>query len=163
MVDNEVDVMKRIRSEENLEKLLVDFTENLTGESKAMRLNSENVDSMAKEETSSLFETIRTISSVIQPEKPSEELMARVSRAAQEEFSKQVSTEKIQRIIGMAVTMDKFRKSFFQDVVAACRGAGFSLTPREVATLRSLKEDSVKEFANSLDERITKFFPTSLS
>ncbi len=73
-----------------------------------------------------------------------------------------MSVEKIQRIIGMAVTIEDFRKSLFQDIVAACRGIGLSLTPKEIAALRNLKEDAVKEFANSLDERITKFFPINL-
>jgi len=56
----------------------------------------------------------------------------------------------------MAVADNSFRKSLFQDVVAACHGLGLTLTPIEIAALRSLKEDSVKEFANSLDERISK-------
>jgi hypothetical protein len=62
----------------------------------------------------------------------------------------------------MAVTVEDFRKSLFHDIVAACRSIGFDLTPKELAALRNLKEDAVKEFANSLDERITKFFPANL-
>ncbi len=158
--------MKKRKSEEKLEELLADFAENLTDESsKPIESNSEEIRSLSAERDDflPLLETARTISTVVKPKQPSEELMARVSQAVQERFQKQVSTEKIQRIIGMAVTDEDFRKGLFQDVVAACRSAGFSLTPKEIAALRSLKEDAVEEFAGSLDERITKFFPADLS
>lgn len=168
----------KIRSEKKLEKLLVDFTDrislNLTGgEYKAVEFSSEEINSLdgvsssmtghpLEKEASSLFETVQIISSVIQPKEVSEEFVTRVSQAAQERFQEQISAEKIQRIIGMAVTMEDFRRKLFQDIVATCRGVGLSLTPKEIAALRNLKEDAVKEFANSLDERITKFFPTNL-
>ena len=113
-------------------------------------------------EEESFCETIQTISSVIRPEQPSKDFVNRVSNAVQERFDQQISTEKVQRIIGMAVTLEDFRKSLFNDVVVACRSVGFSLTPKEIAALKNIREDAVKEFANSLDERITKFFPTNL-
>jgi hypothetical protein len=179
--------MKKRGSEGKLEKLLADFTESLTRESSQ---GVEEIGSLSKdlgsssaripedpsscaqrtEKVLSLFETVRTISSVIQPKQPSEAFIARVSYATQQRMLQRLqehkltlqSTEKIQRIIGMAVTVEDFRRSLFHDIVAACRSAGFNLTPKEIAALRSLKEDAVKEFANSLDERITKFFPTNL-
>ncbi len=158
--------MKEGISEKKLEKLLVDFTESLTGEaSGATKLSSEDFDSLLEETdgNSSLFKTVRTISSAIQPRQPSEEFSASLLQAAQERFQEQTSARKIQRVISMAITDDGFRKSFFHDVVAACRNIGFDLTPQEAAALRNLKEDAVEEFANSLDERITKFFPAGLS
>lgn len=158
--------MKKRRSEEKLENLLVDFTDNLTGKaSEWMELSSARQINSLSEETDdvlSLFETVRTISSVIQPKQPSEEFIARVSHAAQEKLQEQISIEKLQRIIGMLVTDEDFRTGFFRDIVDACRSVGFNLTPKEAAALGSLKEEAVKEFANSLDERITKFFPASL-
>jgi hypothetical protein len=87
---------------------------------------------------------------------------AKILQVVQKRFQEQVSVEKIQRIIGIAVTMEDFRKSLFQDISAACHSIGMSLTPKELAALTNLKEDAVKEFANSLDERITKFFPINL-
>ena len=155
--------MKVKRSEEKLERLLVDFTEDLTGHTKKdIELNPEAIDSLPEEEVTSLFETVQTISSVIQPRQIPEGLVVRVSHAVQERFQERISAEKIQRIVGMAVMMEDFRKNLFQDIITACRGVGLSLTPKEIAALRNLKEDAVKEFANSLDERITKFFPTNL-
>jgi len=164
--------MKKRKLKEKLEKLLEDFAETPIA-FRSMELSSarqgdspeqtrEKADFASSEIISSFLKTVRTISSVIQPKQPSQESVARVSQAVQERFQEQVSTEKIQRIIGMAVMMEDFRKSLFNDIVATCRSVGFNLTPKEIAALRSLKEDAVKEFANSLDERITKFFPTNL-
>jgi len=158
--------MKKRRSVKTLEDLLADFTENLTGEVSELIESSSarQINSLSEEtdDVSSLFKTVRIISSVIQPKQPSEEFIARVSHAAQERLEEQISIEKLQRIIGMLVTDNDFRRGFFHDIVASCRNAGLNLTPREMAALRSLKEEAVKEFANSLDERITKFFPASL-
>jgi len=187
--------MKKRGSEEKLEKLLADFTESLQASELFEKKLAKLAGSATRDETDaeaycnaslwkrlpsffskslasvqSLFETIRTISSVIQPKQPSEEFMARVSYAAQErlqsqvaeELREQISAEKIQRIIGMAVTVEDFRRNLFHDIVTACHSVGLSLTPKEIAALQHLKEDAVKEFANSLDERITKFFPTNL-
>ncbi len=154
-----------MKKKKKLEKQLADFTESLTqGAAWPRKLDSGGTNSPPEEadEILSLFETIRTVSSVIQPKQPSEEFMARVSHAVQERFQEQLSTEKIQRIIGMAVTKEDFRKSLFHDIVAACRSIGFNLTPSEIAALKNLREDAVEEFANSLDERITKFFPANL-
>ncbi len=155
--------MKKRRSEKRLENLLVSFTEDLTGEAgEIVDLHSEEMDSLSEKEVLSLFEAVQTISSVIQPEKAPEGLVNRISHTVKGRFQEQISAEKIQRIVGMAVTMEDFRKSLFQDIVVTCRSIGLALTPKEIVALRNLKEDAVKEFANSLDERITKFFPTNL-
>lgn len=150
--------MKNMKEQE-LEKLLVEYTEGLSEENKSedIELLSEELDS-----DSSLFETVQLLSSTIKPKKPSEEFAARLSQAAQQKFQEQMAAEKIRRIIGMVVTDGEFRQSFFHDMITACRDAGFDLTKREIAALRNLKEDAVEKFANSLDERITKFFPAGL-
>ena len=112
-----------------LGKLLVDYTESLEEGSSVSEFDE-------TDETAPLFETVRTLSSVMQPKQPSEEFSARIfqavqAKAAQEEFQEKVakeqknSAEKIQKIIAMAVTDGSFRKGFFHDVVAACRGVGF--------------------------------------
>jgi hypothetical protein len=156
--------MRKGRSEEKLEKVLADFTESLAGKTDAtMAVNSKEVDPLLREEALPLFKTVQIISSVIQPRQLPEGFEIRASHAARERFQEQMSAKKIQRIIGMAVTMEDFRKSLFQNIVTTCRGIGVTLTPSEIASLRNLKEDAVKEFANSLDERITKFFPINLS
>lgn len=177
--------MKKRGQDEELGKSLTDSTRQA---SQMMELSLEEINALAEEadRPSSFLETARIISSVVQPKQPSEELIARVSHAVQERFrerisateqeesqkqvsaaeqeesQEQMSAEKIQRIIGMAATDEAFRESFFQDIDAACRSVGINLTPSELAALKSLREDAVREFANSLDERITKFFLTGL-
>ena len=152
--------MKKRASEEKLEKLLVGFTENLAEKADG----AEEIDSLSTEtgDASSLFDTVLTISSVIQAKQPPKEFSARLSQVVRARFQEQIAAEKIRRIIDKATSDETFRKSFFRDMVAACGSIGLSLTPQEMAALRELKEDSVEEFANSLDERISKFFPTSL-
>ena len=153
--------MKKRASEEEIEELLVKFTENLTEKANG----SEEIDSLSTEtgDASSLFDTVRTMSSVIQPKQPSKEFSTRLSQVVRARFQEQIAAEKIQRIIDKAASDETFRKSFFRDMVAACGSIGLSLTPQEMAALGELKEEAVEEFANSLDERISKFFPTNLS
>ncbi len=154
--------MKDERLEEKLETLLVDFTESLAVEPSAVGAVYEEIAPSSAEEASSLLGAIQTISAVIRPKPLPEGFADRICDVAQERFQEQISSEKIQRIIGMAISREEFRRSFFQDIAAACRGIGLSLTPIEMAALRTIREDIVDEFANSLDERITKFFPINL-
>ena len=81
--------MKKRNAEEKLEEVLLDFTESLAGGTGWSRdSGSEEFASLPEEmrsEALSLFETVRTVSSVIQKQ-PSEEFMARVSRVVQERF-----------------------------------------------------------------------------
>ena len=106
--------MKRTGSAEKLEELLVGFTENLTeGASRSMELDSTGqIDSLpeeAKGEALSLFETVRTISSVIQPKQPSEEFMARVSNAVQEKFQEQI--QGLPKQLALDVKMQHYEKN----------------------------------------------------
>ena len=152
--------MKKRDSKERLERLLVEFTESL-GEDPGRA--EEILSSSAETEAAlSLLNTVRLISSVIQPKQPSEEFSARLSQAVQERFQQRTFEEfgdKIRRIVDMAASDDDFRRNFFRDRIAACRSIGLDLTPQEMAALREIKEDTVEEFSNNLDERISKFFP----
>lgn len=160
--------MRKRWYKEKLEDFLVDYTESLTGKvvmGMTKNISKENSkDSTLSKEEKSLFETIQIISEVLRPRWPSSEFTDRICYSVRDKFEAlpDISTEKIQRIIGMAVTMEDFRKNLFQDVVTACESVGFNLTPKEIAALKNIREDAVKEFASSLDERVTKFFPTNL-
>lgn len=163
--------MRKRKAREKLEKLLVDVTEGTTERASCsekaeygniIHLSQVFDDQAFRDNASSLLETIQTISSVVYPRQPAEEFTARVSNAVQERFQSQVSKEKIQKIIGKAVTDEEFRRSLFQDVVVACHDIGVTLKPREIAALRSLKEDAVRDFSDSLDERISKIFTINM-
>lgn len=108
---------------------------------------------------------IELLSKLLKPKAPAADFERRLSVKLQSEFQKVqqekekvigLDMEKIQRIIGMAVTNESFRKSLFQDAAGACRNAGFNLSELELAALKNLKEDAVIEFADELDERISK-------
>ena len=149
--------MKERASEERIEELLAEFTENL-----AEKEDGSEKSVSAPEEAGSdrsLFETAQMLSSVIRPKQPSEEFSARLSKVLQE----RMAAGRIRRVIDKAMMDEDFRKSLFHDMVAACRSIGLSLTPQEAAALRELKEESVEDFANSLDERISKFFPANIT
>ena len=154
--------MERYDSEERIERLLEDFTENLTPKAcRPMGLSSSEINCLSEEtgdDVTSLLDTIEAISAVVRPRQPSEEFMAEVIQIAQERLEEKIPLQKIQNIIGMLVAHEDFRKSFFQDMVGACRSIGVNLTPMEIAALSNLREEVVGEFATSLDERITKFF-----
>ena len=85
-----------------------------------------------------------------------------IPRIGEEKAINQVDMEKIQRIIGMAVTNEHFRRHLFEDAAGACRKAGFDLSKLELAALKNLKSDAVIKFAGELDERISKkaIFPS---
>jgi len=71
-----------------LGKLLVDYTESLEGESGVSEFDDTS-------ETSPLFETVRTLSSVMQPKQPSEDFSARVFQAVQERVAQGEFQEKV--------------------------------------------------------------------
>ena len=133
--------MRRRSSKKELEKSLIEFTENLTGEAE----ETEKVDSLSAEagDTSSLFDTVRTISSTLQPKQPSDDFAARLSQAV-----------RLRYIVDRAVADRDFRETFFEDKVAACHSIKIDLTPREMAILQDLEEDALEEFAKNLGKEM---------
>ena len=65
-----------------------------------------------------------------------------------------MSQESVERIIGRAVTDADFRQRLIDNAAEACKG--YDLTPDELAALEALDADSVKQFAGTLDARISK-------
>ena len=114
------------------------------------------------EESSSPFDTVSTESSVSRAEQPSEEFADKLYQAVQERFMSpevqaKVREEIIARarvIVHRAVTDADFRKRFFEDMVTACQSIGIHLTQREIDFLQNLKEDALKEFAESLSKGV---------
>ncbi len=131
--------MRKRNSKKELETLLVEFTESLTGKVG----EAEKMDSLSVEagDASPLFDTVRTISSALQPKQPSEEFAARLSR-----------TVRLRYIIGRAVADRDFREKFFEDKVAACHSIKIDLTSREMAVLQGLEVDALEEFSKSLGQ-----------
>ncbi len=151
--------MKKKVSEERIEELLVDFTESLTGKDGG----SEKIDSLSAEagDAASLFDTVRTISSVLQPGQPSEEFAARLPQIVRAQM-------RIRRIVDMLAADRAFREKFFRDMDAACREVEIELTSQEITILSELKEDAMKKdairkFTENLGTRLSEVFSTSSS
>jgi hypothetical protein len=65
-----------------------------------------------------------------------------------------MSQESVERIIGRAVTDADFRQRLIDNAAEACKD--YDLTPDELAALEALDAESVKQFAGTLDSRISK-------
>ncbi|MBI1925869.1 Franean1_4349 family RiPP [Candidatus Poribacteria bacterium] len=71
------------------------------------------------------------------------------------EQGKGLDTERIQQIIGMAVTDEHFRRQLFEDAESACRKAGFNLSELELAALKNLKADCIRKGRKGRKGRIS--------
>jgi hypothetical protein len=65
-----------------------------------------------------------------------------------------MSLEAVQQIIGRAVVDAEFRQQLIDNAREAC--AAYELTEEELAALEALDSESLKNFAGTLDARISK-------
>ena len=65
-----------------------------------------------------------------------------------------MSQHEVERVIGRAVTDSAFREALIENAREACKG--YDLTEDELAALEALDAESLKAFAGTLDERISK-------
>lgn len=65
-----------------------------------------------------------------------------------------MSMEAVQAVIGRAVTDAEFRQKLIDNAREACKG--YDLTPEELDSLEALDAESLKQFAGTLDARISK-------
>lgn len=66
-----------------------------------------------------------------------------------------MSKEALESVIGRAVTDSEFRQALFANPDEAL--AGFDLTDKETAGLKTLDAETLDSMAGSLDERISKW------
>ncbi len=64
-----------------------------------------------------------------------------------------MSAEESRKVVSRAVMDEEFRNTLFSNPDKAL--AGYELTPEEVSALRSIPAETIDEFANNLDERIS--------
>ena len=65
-----------------------------------------------------------------------------------------MSQHEVERVIGRAVTDSAFREALIKNAREACKE--YNLTEDELAALEALDAESLKAFAGTLDERISK-------
>ena len=67
-----------------------------------------------------------------------------------------MSAEESRKVVSRAVMDEDFRKTLFSDPDKAL--TGYDLTPNEITALRSIPAETIDDFANNLDERISRSF-----
>lgn len=65
-----------------------------------------------------------------------------------------MSMQAVQAVIGRAVTDAEFRQKLIDNAREACEG--YDLTEEEINSLEALDSESLKQFAGTLDTRISK-------
>lgn len=65
-----------------------------------------------------------------------------------------MSQEAVQMILGRALTDPEFRQRLIDSAADACQG--YDLTAEELAALEALDAESLKQFAGTLDDRISR-------
>jgi len=64
-----------------------------------------------------------------------------------------MSTEDTRKVVSRAVLDEEFRKTLYGDPNKALEG--YDLSPEEIQALRAVPAETIDEFANSLEERIS--------
>ena len=64
-----------------------------------------------------------------------------------------MSAEETRKVVSRAVMDEEFRNTLFSNPDKALEG--YDLTPEEINALRSIPAETIDEFANNLDERIS--------
>ena len=64
-----------------------------------------------------------------------------------------MSAKETRKVVSLAVMDEEFRNTLFSDPDKA--RVGYDLTPEEINALRSIPAETIDEFANNLDERIS--------
>lgn len=65
----------------------------------------------------------------------------------------------VERAIGRLLTDEQFRQAFRQDPAAACREAGFDLSPLELEALATFPLRTLPRLVEQIDERIRRLSP----
>lgn len=67
-----------------------------------------------------------------------------------------MSQRDVERVLGRLLTDEQFRRACQRDLAAACRDAGFDLSPLELDALASLPFRALPRLVEQIDERIRR-------
>jgi hypothetical protein len=109
-------------------------------------------------EQAALVETVVKLRAAIATAPPSPEFAARLREQALAALpAPQVTiSERLREIIGRFLKDEDFRRGFLASPEAALRQAGVQLSNAEMAALKKMEPDDLKEWMADLDERISK-------
>ena len=111
-----------------------------------------------EEELEGLVEMVAQLRTAVVSAPPSPEFAALLRERAVAELPTPQATvsERLQEIIGRLLGEEGFRRDFFAAPEGALRRAGIQLSAAEMAALKGMEPDELKEWMADLDERISK-------
>lgn len=143
--------MTERRDEITLAEELAEITDHL--------LAGEPVGPVEKEELAALAETVVKLRATITTAPPSPEFTARLREQALAALPAPPTTisEGLREVINHLLRDNDFRRSFLASPEATLQRAGIQLSSAEMAALKRMGPDDLKEWMADLDERISKF------
>jgi hypothetical protein len=141
--------MAKRRDETTLAEKLAEITDHLVA--------GESVGLVEEGELEALVETVIKLRAAIATP-PSPEFAARLREQALAALpAPQVAvSERLREVIGRLLRDEDFRRGFLASPEAALQRAGVQLTAAEMAALKKMEPDDLKEWMADLDERISK-------
>jgi hypothetical protein len=142
--------MTERRDETVLAEKLAEITDHL--------VMGEPVGLVEEGELEALVETVVKLCAVIATAPPSPEFAARLREQVLAALpAPQVAvSERLREVIGRLLRDEDFRRGFLASPEAALQRAGVQLTAAEMAALKKMEPDDLKEWMADLDERISK-------
>jgi hypothetical protein len=121
-----------------------------------------------------LWETVEFLHGVLRPAPVPAEFAQRLENRLAAEWQErqekpasipQAIRQALEQLIGRALSDEGFRAQLIEDPEQAARGLGLTLTPYELAALRTMDVNKLASLIQDLDERISKtsIGPTDLS
>ncbi|MBM3134233.1 MAG: hypothetical protein FJZ89_02890 [Chloroflexi bacterium] len=121
-----------------------------------------------------LWETVEFLHGVLRPAPVPAELAQRLENRLAAEWRErqekpasipQALRQALEQLISRALSDEGFRARLIEDPEQAARGLGLTLTPYELAALRTMDTNQLASLIQDLDERISKtsLGPTDLS
>lgn len=105
-----------------------------------------------------LVETVVKLQTATRSPAPSPSFAARLRKQALDELpaAKATISERLHEVIARLLGEEDFRNSFFASPEPTLQRAGFQLSAAEIAALKEMEPDNMKEWFSELDERISK-------
>ena len=142
--------MTERRDETTLAEKLAEITDHLVA--------GEPVGPVEEGEMAALVETVAKLRTAIVTAQPSPEFAARLREQvlAALPASQVTVSERWREVIGRFLEDEDFRRGFLASPEAALQRAGIQLSSAEMAALKKMEPDDLKEWMADLDERISK-------
>jgi hypothetical protein len=142
--------MTERRDETALAEKLAEITDHLVA--------GEPVGAVEEGEMAALVETVAKLRAAMVTAQPSAEFAARLCEQALAALPapETAISERLREVINRLLRDQDFRQGFLASPEAALQRAGIQLSSAEMAALKKMEPDDLKEWMADLDERISK-------